>query len=163
MDVVTASAALFAAVSAGASAYTGWKMRQDVRLSEASSRYELVRSFETVYDNQYEAIFRELGGWPDPVEVDPKLRRVVHDIVVTLSSIYNARSLGLLSETEADYLGVLFSDWLRAKPEAYRVWREVFDTDDQRESLPRGFSDYVEKLVGDEATPASPTLEGHPR
>lgn len=148
MDVISAVAAGFAAISAGASAYTGIKMRQDVKLSEASARYALVRSFEGDYAQQYDAIWGAFGPWRDPIEVDPAKRRAVHDVLVTLSSIYNARQEGLIDDVQSRYLGTLFADWLHGSPEAHSIWRQVFNTPEQADTWPAGFSRFVQDLVG---------------
>lgn len=156
MDVASAIAAGFAAISAGASAYTGIKMRQDVKLSEASARYTLVRSFEGDYAEQYDGIWGAFGPWNDPVDVDPAKRRAVHDLLVTLSSIYNARQEGLIDDAQARYLGVLFADWLAASPQAHAIWQRVFNTPEQADTWPDGFAEFVEDLVGSPTHPASP-------
>jgi hypothetical protein len=133
---LAAVAALLAAVSAVASWRSTRAVEADVELARLATRYDLFRAFESAYSEQYTALWDELGPWEDPPEVDPKLRRVVHDLLQTLSSIHNAHRFSLIDDEQSRYLSALFLDWLRL-PAASAVWVDIFRV--QAETWPPGF------------------------
>jgi hypothetical protein len=145
LTVVSTALAAVAALLSAISALASWRstraVEADVALARAATRYELFRSFEDAYSKLYPDLWKCLGPWQDPVEVEPELRRCVHDVLQTLSSVYNAGELTLIEETQVSYLAELFLDWLRV-PEARSVWDDVFSL--QVGTWPMGFVTWVE-------------------
>lgn len=156
--VISTALAAAAALLSAFSAFASWRatraVEEDVRLAKATTRYELFRSFESDYSSQYDAIWRTLGPWDDPVKVDPNARRVVHDVLQSMSSIYTARQLGLIDPPQAACLTKLFADWLGV-PQARSIWKAVFMHQD--DTWPKGFVDYVENSLTT-ATRPGPTV-----
>jgi hypothetical protein len=128
--------------------------RADLEHSRGTTRHELARAFEADFAKQYDAIWEVLGPWKDPVEVDKRERRVVHDMLATMSSVYLALEQKLIAREQADYLGELFGDWL-GLPKARWIWEKVFSTPDQAASWPPGFIPWVDSMIGT-ASPAEP-------
>lgn len=95
-----------------------------------------------MYSKLYPDLWERLGsGMKDPVEVDPALRRSVHDLLQTLSSVYNAWRLDLIEPQQIAYLAELFFDWLRVA-KARTVWEQVFKV--QEDTWPEGFVKWVD-------------------
>lgn len=137
---LAAVAALLSALSALASWRSTRALEADFAHTKATTDYEVFRSFEDTYRALYPSLWQTLGPWPDPVEVDPDLRRSVHDAAQALSSVYNAERLGVILGGQAAYLGELFLDWLRL-PKAREVWDQVFSL--QEDTWPEGFVSWI--------------------
>ena len=116
-------------------------VEDEVRLSRATKRYELARSFEHEYTSQYAAVWDVLGPWTDPEHVDAPLRRVVHDLLQALASVYVARELELIERDQARYLFNLFLGWIEAN-KAQAVWKGIFRI--QEDTWPPGFVQFVD-------------------
>jgi hypothetical protein len=72
-----------------------------------------------------------------PMAVD----RSVHDLLQTLSSVYNAGRLAVIEPQQASYLAELFFDWLRVA-KAQAVWEQIFK--EQEDTWPEGFTKWVD-------------------
>jgi hypothetical protein len=142
--IIAAISALFSLVSARAARASVEAFRSDVELSRDSTRVQLARTFEDDYARQYDQISKAFGPWKDPVAVDSQERRVVHDMLASLASIYMANQVKLIDDTHAKYVYVLFADWLRL-PRPHRIWTNVFAV--QPESWPPGFVDCINGLI----------------
>lgn len=138
---LAAFAAAFAAISAVASMRSTRAVETQVELSRDVAMHQLLRTFESDYARQYRHLVSVLGPWEDPLQVDPDLRRVVHDACQSLASVYVARTLGLVGVEQGEYVEQLFIDWLRI-PAAAAVWRGVFRV--QRDTWPDGFVEFVD-------------------
>ena len=111
----------------------------------AAPQSELIRAYEADYARQYSDIWETFGPWDDGVaDVDPGERRVVGDMLATLSNVFVAREAGIIDEVHASYVQDLFVDWLRLdRPR--RIWNDVFAP--QVNTWPNGFVTWIADAV----------------
>jgi hypothetical protein len=141
----TAIAAIFAAVSAYGSLKATREMERELEDNRKANAYRLLNEFENSYRTQYPEIMNQLGPWPDPGEedLDPAVRRVVHDLLVSLCSVYRSSKSNLVPDGDVEYVATLFSEWLQ-NPMARHIWESVFRN---QNSWPSGFVPYVDEML----------------
>jgi len=153
--LLAALAAIFAAISSWTSLKSTRAVEEDVRLARSQTRHDLFRSFEADLSRQYDELWEHLGPWDDqlPPEARPtdRERRVVHDLLQTLSSIYLAGHLDLLEDEQRRYAELLFLDWL-STPKATEIWTLVFRK--QVAAWPEGFVEWVDSELERVAVPS---------
>ncbi len=154
--LLAAFAAIFAAISSWTSLKSTRAVEEDVRLARSQARHDLFRSFEADLSKQYDGLWEHLGPWDDQVPPDARPsdreRRVVHDLLQTLSSIYLAGRLDLLEDEQRRYAELLFLDWL-STPKATKIWTLVFRN--QAATWPEGFASWVDAELDRASGPAS--------
>jgi hypothetical protein len=142
---LAAFAAIFAAISSWTSLKSTRAVEDDVRLARSQARHDLFRSFEADLARQYEGLWVCLGPWDDGLAPEAKPsdreRRVVHELLQTLSSVHLAGKLELLEDEQRRYAEILFLEWL-STPRAREIWELVFR--DQVASWPQGFPAWVD-------------------
>jgi hypothetical protein len=144
-SAATAIAAVFAAISAFESSKASRRMEREMEATRRAGAYRLLEDFESNYREQYSEVMDNLGPWPDPGgdAIDPKVRRVVHDLLVSLCSVYRSRQSDLVEEDDIEYVATLFGEWLQ-NPIAKEVWTSAFRV---QASWPPGFVDYVDEML----------------
>jgi hypothetical protein len=156
---LAAGSALLSAIGALAAWRSTSAMREELRHTVAAKRHELLRTFEQEYAAQYDAIWRDLGPWPDPVGIDPQLRRTVQNLLAATASVYIARQSDLVDAVNGDALLAVHFDWL-CTDEAYHVWKNAFRN--QADTWPAGFVDFVDAGVEERRRHHEPTFRRGP-
>jgi hypothetical protein len=138
---LAAASSLLSAISALAAWRSASAVRDELKHTVTAKRHELLRTFEQDYAAQYDAIWQDLGPWPDPDAIDPQLRRTVQNLLQATASVFIARQSDLVDSANANALLAVHFDWL-GTDKAYQVWKTAFRN--QSDTWPSGFVNFVD-------------------